>query len=159
MYSFNRLRHNPVLGEWHSLGWSGKWLNFVRVMSYSREGLVPAAAELPRLVYSFLSVLLVKPGPTRHRPMANPIVFRYLSYSTTFAENAVHCLRRCPAFGQAWTCLFSSVQLDGESASDLPTGWPHDHGSTTSGHGKNPMHLLVKLRSQLRDIYHLIALF
>ena len=35
----------------------------------------------------------LKQGPTRHRPMAHPVVFRYLSYSTTFAEHAVHRLR------------------------------------------------------------------
>ena len=52
----------------------------------------------------------IKQGPTRHRPMAHPVVFRYLSYSTTFAEHAVHRLRQCPAFGRAGTCLFSSVQ-------------------------------------------------
>ena len=35
---------------------------------------------------------------TQYRPMAHPVVFRYLSYSTTFAEYAlVHCLWRCPA--------------------------------------------------------------
>ena len=49
-------------------------------------------------------------GPTRHRPMAHPVVFRYLSYSTRLAQHAVH---RLPAFGRAGTCLFSSVQLDG----------------------------------------------
>ena len=43
-----------------------------------------------------------KKGPTRHRPMALPVVFRYLSYSTIFAEHAIHSLR--------W--------------------WPHDHGPT-----------------------------
>ena len=26
------------------------------------------------------------------------------------------------------TCLFLSVQLDDQSASDVPTGWPHGHG-------------------------------
>ena len=71
-----------------------------------------------------------KQGPTRHRPMAHPVVFRYLSYFTTLAEHAVHCLRRCPAFGRAGTCLFLSVQLD---VSHLATGWPHDHGPTNVG--------------------------
>ena len=40
----------------------------------------------------------------------HPVVFKYLSYSTTLAEHAVHRLQRCPAFGRAETCLFSSVQ-------------------------------------------------
>ena len=51
-----------------------------------------------------------KQGPTRHRPMAHPVVFRYVSYSTTLAEHAVHRLRQCPDYGRAGTCLFSSVQ-------------------------------------------------
>ena len=51
----------------------------------------------------------IKQGLTRHRPMAHPVMFRYLSDSTTLAEHAVHRLRRCPAFGRAGTCLFSSV--------------------------------------------------
>ena len=32
--------------------------------------------------------------------MAHIVVSRYLSYSTTLAEHAFHCLRRCPAFGR-----------------------------------------------------------
>ena len=51
--------------------------------------------------------------------MAHPIVFRYLSYSTTLSEHADHCIRRCPAFGRAGTYLFSSVQLD-----DMVATWP-----------------------------------
>ena len=43
--------------------------------------------------------------------MAHPVVFIYLSYSTTLAEHAVHCFRWCPAFGQAGTCLFLSVKI------------------------------------------------
>ena len=70
-----------------------------------------------------------KQGLTRHRPMAHPIVFRYLSYSTTLSEHAVHYIRRCPAFGRSGTYLFSSVQLDGNP----PAGWPHDHGPTKIG--------------------------
>ena len=36
-----------------------------------------------------------KKGPTRHRPMAHPVMFRSLSNSTMFAENGpVHRLRR-----------------------------------------------------------------
>ena len=50
---------------------------------------------------------IIKQGPTRHRPMAHPMVFRYLSYSTTLKEHAVHRLRRCPAFRLG---LFLSVQ-------------------------------------------------
>ena len=57
----------------------------------------------------YLSHVIVKQGPTRHRPMAHPVVFRYVSYSTTLAEHAVHCLRQCLAFGRAGTCLFSFV--------------------------------------------------
>ena len=53
-----------------------------------------------------------KQGLTRHRSMAHPVVFRYISYSTTFAEHSVHCLRRCLAFGWAGTCLFLSLQLE-----------------------------------------------
>ena len=57
-----------------------------------------------------IELLQLKKGPTRHRHMAHPIGFRYLSYSTTLGEHAIHCLRECPAFGRAGTCLFSSVQ-------------------------------------------------
>ena len=71
-----------------------------------------------------------KQRSTRHRPMAHLIVFRYLSYSTTLAKHAVQCLRRCPAFGRAGTCLFSSVQWIYQWVSDLPTWWLHDHGLT-----------------------------
>ena len=46
----------------------------------------------------------------RPLPMAHPLVFRYISYSTTLAEYAIHRLRQCPAFGWAGTCLFLSVQ-------------------------------------------------
>ena len=62
--------------------------------------------------------------------MAHPIMLRYISYSKTLAEHVVHGLRRCPAFVWAGTCLFSPVQLDDQSVSDPPTGWPHDHGPT-----------------------------
>ena len=48
--------------------------------------------------------------------------------STTLAEYAVHLSRRCLALGWAWTCLFSSGQVDYQSVSDTPTGWPNDHG-------------------------------
>ena len=146
--------------------------------------------------------------------MAHPVLFRYLSYSTTFSEHTVHCLLQCTALGppvyrssnlvgtlrlidsiglrverpyspssqripwyfsrslahthadidstmpnmctgafyvlqrlnnscaiyaiytvvcRAGTCLFLSVQLDGQSVSDLPTRWPHDYGLTNVG--------------------------
>ena len=42
--------------------------------------------------------------------MAHSVVFRYLSYSTTIAEHAVHRLRQCMAFDRAVKCLFSSVK-------------------------------------------------
>ena len=58
----------------------------------------------------FIYQLIVEQGPTRHRPMAPPVVFRNLSYSTTLAELAIIRLWRCPAFGRAGTCLFLSVQ-------------------------------------------------
>ena len=63
-----------------------------------------------------------KQGPIRHRPMAHPVMFRYLSYSTTLPEHAVHRLRRCPAFSRAGTCLFLSVQLDDQSVTPLMGG-------------------------------------
>ena len=56
-----------------------------------------------------------KQGPTRHRPMAHPVVFKYLTHSTTNAEHVVHRLSRCPAFVRAGKCLFLSVQLDWRS--------------------------------------------
>ena len=56
-----------------------------------------------------------KQGPTQHRLMSHPVVLRYISYSTMLAEHAVHRLQQCPAFGWAGTCLFLSVQLDGQS--------------------------------------------
>ena len=59
---------------------------------------------------SFLVFFEEKQGLTRHRPIAHPVVFRYPSYSPMFGEHAIHCLRRCPAFGRAETCLFLSVQ-------------------------------------------------
>ena len=49
-------------------------------------------------------------------------------YSITLAEHAILCQQRCPAFGQAGTCLFLSGQLDGKWVSHRPRGWPHDHG-------------------------------
>ena len=61
--------------------------------------------------------------------MAHPVVFRYLSYSTTFAEHDVHCLWQCQAFGRARTCLFLSVC---EILGYPPNGWPHGHGLPTA---------------------------
>ena len=71
-----------------------------------------------------------KQGPTRHRPMAHLVVFRYLSYSTMLAEHAIHRLRRCLAFDRAGTSLFSAVQSDDQWVSHPPTEWPLDHGPT-----------------------------
>ena len=66
--------------------------------------------------------------------MAHPVVFRYLSYSTTIAEHAVRRLRRGPAFGRAGICLFLSVQLD---VTGSLLGWHQDHGLPEGkGHGK-----------------------
>ena len=50
-----------------------------------------------------------KQGPTQHRHMAHPVAFGYSSYSTALAEHAVHCPRRCLAFGRAGTCFFCYV--------------------------------------------------
>ena len=62
--------------------------------------------------------------------MAHPLGFRYLSYSTTLAEHAVHRLRQCrPSAGLGHVCS----RLFNEMMSDLPTGWPHDHGPTNVG--------------------------
>ena len=74
-----------------------------------------------KLFWQVLGTQMKEQGPTQHRPMAQPVVFIYLSYSTTFTENAVHCLRR-------WFVLVCSVR--GQSVSHPPTGWPHDHGPT-----------------------------
>ena len=74
-----------------------------------------------------------KQGPTQHRPMADPVVLRYLSYSTMLAKHAVHRPWQCPAFGRAGTCLFLSVQLDNQWVSHLLTGWGDDHGPTNVG--------------------------
>ena len=41
-----------------------------------------------------------------------PVVLKYLSYSTTLAEHAIHCLRRCrPLAGLGHVCsrLFSEM--------------------------------------------------
>ena len=52
--------------------------------------------------------VIVKQGPTRHRPMAHPVVFRYV------------CLRP----GWDMFVLVCSVRY---LVSDIPNGWPHDH--------------------------------
>ena len=62
-------------------------------------------------------------------PWSTSIVFRYLSYSTMFAEYAVHHLWRCLAFGWAGTCLFLSFNLKRLVSGD-PNGWRDDHGPT-----------------------------
>ena len=76
-------------------------LTILYIVLYSVLYTVPYTSKTPKEV--------LKHGPTRHRPMTNPVVFLYLSYSPTFAEHGVHRLRRCPAFGWAATCLFLSV--------------------------------------------------
>ena len=65
-----------------------------------------------------------KQGPTQQRPMAHPVVFRYLSYSTTLAEDAVYRLQRCPAFGRAGTCLFLSVNVKQWLTTVWVATWP-----------------------------------
>ena len=70
-----------------------------------------------------------KQGPTRHRPIAHPVVLRYCSYSTTLAEHTVHGLQRCLAFVRAGTCLFLSVNMKW-LPSHVLTGWRDDHGPT-----------------------------
>ena len=55
---------------------------------------------------SILREALTEQGPSRQRPMAHPVVFKYLSYSPTLAEHAVHRLWRCLSFDRAGTCLF-----------------------------------------------------
>ena len=64
--------------------------------------------------------------------MANPVVFRYLSYSTTLAEYGFHWFIAVPGLRPAWDMfvLVCSVNL---LLSDPPTGWPHDHGPTNVG--------------------------
>ena len=46
---------------------------------------------------------VLEQGPTLHRPMPHPVVFKYLSYSTTLSEHAAYRRRRCTAFGRAGT--------------------------------------------------------
>ena len=70
-------------GLWGALGH-----NNIYIYTYTFGKVVDKGAQI-----------LKEQGPTRHRPMAHPVVFRYLSYSTTLAEHAVHRLRRCTAFG------------------------------------------------------------
>ena len=69
-----------------------------------------------------INVFYKKQGRTRHRPMAHPVVLRYLSYSTTLEKHAVHRLRRCPAFGRVGTCLFLSVNLNMSESVTLQQG-------------------------------------
>ena len=45
-----------------------------------------------------------KQGPTWHRPMAHPVVFKYLSYSTKLAEHAYGGAR--PWAGLRHVCSF-----------------------------------------------------
>ena len=49
-------------------------------------------------------------GPTRHRPMAHPVMFRYISYSTTLAEHAFIAYDGAwpsAGLGHVCSCLFS----------------------------------------------------
>ena len=57
-------------------------------------------------------------GPTRHRPMAHPVVFRYISYFTKLAEHAVHRLRRCPG----WDMFVLVCSVRGQSVTPLMGG-------------------------------------
>ena len=59
-------------------------------------------------------------------------MFRYLSYSTIFAEHAVHHLWWCPSFCRAGTCLFLSGNLK-RSVSYVWNGWRDDHSPTNIG--------------------------
>ena len=55
----------------------------------------PESVQNKISIREFTPKLLIhqtKQGPTRHRPMAHPVVFRYLSYSTTLALHAIHPL-------------------------------------------------------------------
>ena len=55
---------------------------------------------MPRIFRGYKEILYIeylegnseKQWVTRHRPMAHPVVFRYLSYSTRLAEHALHRL-------------------------------------------------------------------
>ena len=57
--------------------------------------------------FTKLNPWLKKQGPTRHRPLAHPVVLDifptrqwYISYSNMFAQHSIHRLRQCPV---AWT--------------------------------------------------------
>ena len=71
---------------------------------------------------------------------AHPVVFTYLSYFTTFAEHAIHCL----AFGLAGTCWFVSVQLDGQSPTIM--GGVKTMARVTLGHGKKYLSFIEPLQ-------------
>ena len=64
---------------------------------------------------------LKQQGQTWHRPMAHPWVFRYISYSTTLAEHAIHCLRH--------VCSRLFIEIP----TTLHSGWQHYHGPTNVG--------------------------
>ena len=72
-----------------------------------------------------------------HRPMAHPMVFRYLSYFTTFAERVVNRQRQCPAFDM-FVLVCSVKWLASESPSNrvqccnntrINAGWPANVGT------------------------------
>ena len=102
-----------------------KWIDFEKVLKLHiakslQEGFVPSSIMICQTA---LTRFGRKQGLTRHRPIAHPVVFRYLSYSTTFAEyGPVHRLRRCPAFGRAGTCLFTMFTEYGH-VHRLRLGW------------------------------------
>ena len=64
------------------------------------------------------SQVLLKQGPTRHRPMAHLVVSRYLSFYTSVADHGMHIC----------SCLFSEMSM-----SDGLKRWRHDHGPTNVG--------------------------
>ena len=62
--------------------------------------------------------------------MAHPVVFTYLSYSTTFAEHAfVAYVSAQPSAGLGHVCS----RLFNVSISHVPNEWPHDHGRINVG--------------------------
>ena len=83
--------------------------------------------------------------------MSHPVVLIYLSYSTTLAKHAIPCQLRCPTFGQGGTCLFLSVQLDGQWVSDFPTLQPHGHGPTNVRAMIKSFNICSKIKDRTRS--------
>ena len=96
-----------------------------------------------------------KQGPTRHRPIAHRIlnisdtlycllstyrvyhllstVYSLLSTVSYFNWSFYYfttLLLQLQTLQKLQTCLFLSILLDDYWVSYLPTGWPHDHGTT-----------------------------